>query len=438
MKFSSKILTVAVLALTCLPVVAQSENGGNSVRRRSQTGNKISNVKEADEEKGAPKTPRNIMKGGLRRGGEQNDNGNAAPANAAPVNQVETGGAIRRRTDKDKKKANARGGEVTERMQGFFETKRANDADLVYMREIYRQIDLTKDENTPLYFPEDVIDGQENLFRLILRLVVDGKIPAYEYLDGREVFTDKYKIKVGDMLDRFGIYYTPGKGSTERNPKFTIEEADVPTGQVQNYYIIERWEFDKRTNSMKTRVEAICPVLNRVGDFGGESRYPMFWVQFNNLRPYLAQEYVFLDDDNNLARYSLDDYFNLGMYKGDIYKTKNLRNLSMNQMYPDPDDLKAAQDSIDNRLRTFGDNLWVPSREEYLAQKEKEEAAAEAAAKGVEPEDRTVVEEEQAATTKKKNVRSSRSKRKRPKVKNSAVKSSSSSNAEKSVRRRKR
>ena len=54
-------------------------------------------------------------------------------------------------------------------------------------------------------------------------------------------------------------------------------------------------------------------------DFGTDAvRYPMFWVKFDQLRPFLAQQYVFLNDDNNLARYSLDDYFTLGMYDGDI------------------------------------------------------------------------------------------------------------------------
>ena len=47
----------------------------------------------------------------------------------------------------------------------------------------------------------------ESLFRIILRVVCNGQVPAYEYLDGREVFTDQYKIKVGEMLDRFHIIY---------------------------------------------------------------------------------------------------------------------------------------------------------------------------------------------------------------------------------------
>ncbi|MDE7402288.1 MAG: gliding motility protein GldN [Muribaculaceae bacterium] len=356
------------------------------------------------------------------------------------VAQVESAGGVRRRSERDKKTEQKAG--VTERMQDFYTQKEPHDADLSYMREIYRQLDLQKPENTPLYFPEDVIDGQQNLFRLMLGLVVDGSIPAYEYLDGREVFTDQYKVNVAEMLDRFGIYYQNAKGSTERNPKYAIEEADVPTTQVLNYYIIEKWEFDKRSNRMKTRVEAICPVLNRMSDFGGESKYPMFWVKYDQLRPHLAQQYVFLTDDNNLPQYSLDDYFNLGMYKGDIYKTRNLRNLSMNQMYPDPDDMARAQDSIDRRLREYGKNLWVPTREEYLAQKEREEEIAKAIAAGDTIPDRTVVSEKrvtEAKASKPRKTTRKRSSTKKPKVSSSAPKSSSANaSASKSVRRRKK
>ncbi len=371
----------------------------------------------------------------------------AAAAQDAP-------GVVRRNqsSKRGEKQEDKSGVRITDRMQGFYDSQPTHDADLALMRQIYRQLDLRETpENQPLYFPEDVVDGQQNLFRILLGLVVDGKIPAYEYLDGREVFTDQYKVKVGEMLDRFDILYQT-QGSGDR-AVYTIEEADVPTGQVLKYYIIEKWEFDKRSSRMKTYVEAICPVLTRMGDYGGEANYPMFWVKFDQLRPYLAQQYVFLTDDNNLPQYSLDDYFNLGMYKGEIYKTKNLRNLSMAQIYGDQDDLKRAQDSIDTRLREFGKNLWVPTREEYLAMKEAEAEAEEAAAKAAEageaiPERTTVVADDDTpapATTRasaragRKKATSSTAKKKKAKVsKPKSAPAQTNANAAKSVRRRKR
>jgi len=269
---------------------------------------------------------------------------------------------------------------VTGRMQNFFNEKESSDADLQWMKVIYRQIDLTKNENTPLYFPDEPVEGQDNLFRMIMKLVAADQIPVYEYLDGREIFTDQYRVKVRDMLDRFHVYYTEAKGSSEKHPKFEIDPSDVPANEVMSYYVVERWEFDRRQNKMTNRIEAICPVLHRAGDFGGEAvKYPMFWIKFSDLRPYLSTQNIFIDDDNNLASYTFDDYFQLGLYDGEIYKTRNLRNKSMMQLYPDPEELKKAQDSIQNRLENFDKNIWVPSLEEIAAMREaREKAEAEA------------------------------------------------------------
>lgn len=324
---------------------------------------------------------------------------------------------------------------VTDRMRTLYAEpgESLSEGDVQWLRVIYRQLDLDKDENAALYFPEDLIDGQENFIRILLRLLANGQISAYEYLDGREIFTDKYKINVKDMLDRFYIPYASAKGSTEKNPKFEIDESDVPTTEVLSYYVIENWQFDNRNNRLKTYVEAICPVLHRAGDFGGEPlKYPMFWVKFSDIRPYLAQQQIFTSDDNNLPSCTYDDFFNLTMYKGDIYKTRNLRNRSLMQQFPDPEDMARAQDSIQQRLDTFEDRLWVPDREEIIAARE----AREAAASGTEGEGDENIE----AAAVKKPARTTRGSDRKPaktKVKKAKQPKTTSSSATRSVRRRK-
>lgn len=255
------------------------------------------------------------------------------------------------------------------------------DASLKYMRVIYRQLDLEKeDANAPLYFPEDLVDGNENLFRIMFRLLAQNKIPAYEYLDGREEFTDQYRVKMADLIDKFELTATPAKGFSEKNPVYDFAPVDVPTYQVLAYNIIERWEFDNRTNKMRTEVEAICPVIVRDEGSDVPGKYPMFWMKMSDLKPYLRNQYIFTDDDNNLASHTYDDFFTLNMYKGDIYKTRNLRNRTLAQMTgDDPDDLKRAQDSIQNRLDHYADNLWVPSREELRLARERADSLAAAA-----------------------------------------------------------
>jgi gliding motility associated protien GldN len=340
-------------------------------------------------------------------------------------------------------------GSVSTRLQQHYADSQQSDADVRWMRVIYRELDLAEENaNAPLYYPEDLIDGNENLFRMMIRLIAENRVPAYEYLDGREVFTDQYRVKPGELFSRFDIPASPAKGYSEKNPVYDIEPIDVPTNEVLTYYVIERWTFDNRTNSMKTNVEAVCPVLRRTGDFGDDQKYPMFWMKMSDLKPYLQAQYVFTDDDNNLAKYTYDDFFTLNLYKGDIYKTLNLRNRSMAQLYPDPDDLKRAQDSIQNRLDHYADNLWVPTREELIAKREAAAAAADSIAAG------NVTDSTRTAATKTKSTKtSSRSRSRRSSSADEATtstvkttktkapkasKSSSSSSATRSVRNRKR
>ena len=360
-----------------------------------------------------------------------------------------------KKTDGDgRKKKDDNGVVITDRQQAFFEQRQPSDADLQWMKVIYRSLDLTKGKNPALYYPEEPNEDGQSLFFIIMRLLANNQITAYEYLDGREMFTDEFKVNVGELLDRFHVMYSPAKGSTEKNPKYTIEDADIPGNEVLSYYIIERWEFDTRSNQMKTRVEAVCPVLHRTDEFGGEAiKYPMFWVKLNDIRPYMANQYVFTDDDNNLPRYSLDDFFKLNMYTGDIYKTKNLRNLSLMQLYPEEKDLAHARDSIENRLQAFNNDLWVPDREVLLAQKEAREKLEQeqAEADAEEGEDGEVTQskkEEKKSSVKRSTKRgskakestSSSSKSKKTNIKQRKPKSttSSSSSATRSVRNRKR
>ena len=304
-------------------------------------------------------------------------------------------GSDTRQRDKDKKSGAAA---ISDRQQAFYEIKEPNDADLQWMKVIYRELDLTKGKNAALLYPEMPNQDGQNLYFIIMRLLAKNQISAYDY--EAEIFDEDHKINVADMFFNHYIDYTEAKGSTPKNPIYEFEDADIRGNQCLSYYVIEKWEFDTRSNQMKARVEYLCPVLHQMDDWSGETgKYPMFWVKLNDIRPYLAQQYVFTDDDNNLPRYSIDDFFKLNMYTGDIIKTKNLRNMALKQMYPEPEALKHAQDSIEQRLQRFNKDLWVPPLEELQARAEAEEKAlAEAEGELVEGEEGAEVAEGEAGT----------------------------------------
>lgn len=255
-----------------------------------------------------------------------------------------------------------------------------------WTRGIYRQLDLQKKKNLPLYFPEEIIDGQKNLFRILLELVASNQIKVYEYLDGREIFNEEYEVKTEDMLDRFHILYEVKEGRTARRNTYIIEESDVPCNEVLSYYVKENWIFDPQESTCRPVIEAICPVLHRVGDFGGEAvRYPMFWVKYDDVRPFLTQQYIMNSDFNNARNYTYDDFFTLRMFDGEIYKTQNLQNMSLVQLYPTPEAQDSARNAIEQELRQFDKSLWVsnpdnqPKQTKQQARAAKSETEAEAA-----------------------------------------------------------
>jgi hypothetical protein len=77
----------------------------------------------------------------------------------------------------------------------MFPTATEMPENVVWRRDIYREIDLNQDANAGLYYPVEPIDKQLNLFTYVFKLALNGYIPVYEYrLDGNEVFTDSAKV----------------------------------------------------------------------------------------------------------------------------------------------------------------------------------------------------------------------------------------------------
>lgn len=244
---------------------------------------------------------------------------------------------------------------LSERAKAQYTAQMPAPSDVVWKRDIYRTLDLTKEKNAALYYPVEPLGDRINVFTLIIRLVASGKVPAYEYRsDGNELFTPSNRYKVTDMLDKFYIYY-----DTKDSTTFTLNNADIPSGEVLSYFIKESSFYDQRTATYTTRVTAICPVLHRSGDFGNEvTKYPMFWLNYDDVSPYFGMTPLMTSSYNNVSNMSIDDYFVRNLYEGEIYKTSNLQNKLLAQYCPNDTAMKAEQQRIEKELVTFENKLW--------------------------------------------------------------------------------
>lgn len=233
--------------------------------------------------------------------------------------------------------------------------------EVVWKREIYRALDLKNEKNASLYYPAEPLDGKVNLFTLLFRLLAEDKIPAYEYrLDGTELMTAGNKIKFKEMLDRFHIYYQQKKQKGNRDTLLVVDDNDIPGNEVLSYFLKEAWYFDQHTSTYNSKVIALCPVLHRAGDFSSDiAKYPMFWIDYKDVSPYLSRTYIMTSNVNNVSNTSIDDYFTARLYKGDIYKTTNMLNQTLAQYCPTDSAMVKEQKHIEGQLTAFEKNLWI-------------------------------------------------------------------------------
>ena len=282
--------------------------------------------------------------------------------------------------------------------------------DVSWRRDIYRRLDLTLDENAPLYYPVEQQGDKVNLFTLLFTLLNQGKIPAYEcQLDGLENFNPSNRMHFRDMLDRRNIYYEV-EGNTIK-----VQSSDIPSSEVTRFDVKETTYYDQNTATFHSHVTAICPVLLQSDEWtldgddfggdedldsdstdgddpfsddlgpepksvapaqvssGGEKRpYPLFWVKMEDIEPYLSQHMIMISNVNNAAQMSMADFFATNKYKGSVYHTTNMQNklLSTN-----PELRKKEEAKIEKQLKDFEDHLWAAPIDS-VAQARKDSIAA--------------------------------------------------------------
>ncbi len=263
-----------------------------------------------------------------------------------------------RRQEQQATKSNSNN--MTLRQQIDFPTDEPMSGDVVWRRDVYRELDLNDEANAALYYPVEPNGQQVNLFTLLFKLIMSGPnhggVAAYSYdvNSGNEKFDESLRLSAKKFLDDYHIFYE----KTDRGVH--IDDSDIPSAEVKAYYVKESSYYDQNTSSFHRQVTALCPVMFRDDDFGdGATKYPLFWVKYSDLAPYLAKQMVMTSNVNNAAMMSIADYFATNSYKGKIYKANNMLGKTLAQeVGNDSVKLANAQQRIDSEIASFENHLW--------------------------------------------------------------------------------
>ena len=258
--------------------------------------------------------------------------------------------------------------------------------DVVWRRDIYRQLDLTKDKNAPMYYPVEPKGRQVNLFTYLFRLVLTGRVPAYKYnLDGSESFEKEDRLEVKSFLEDKSIYFE------EKDGRLSVADSDVPSAEVTSYYIKESIYFDQRTGTFNTRVTALCPIWMRAeDDFGGEvTPTPLFWINYEDVASWLSRLPMMGSNLNNVSNLTANDFFTMNHYEGKIYMTNNLQGRVLAAYCKDDSAMVKEQKKIEKQLTDFEGRIWKQPQDSTKV----DSLAATKPTKAVKSRNKTTVED---------------------------------------------
>lgn len=278
-----KIFVVGLLSLICLGTYAQRKG---TTRKRTTTAG---------------------------RAAKQNDAANTTFNAQAVVDTAKKAQPFERPMDGYYKKANILRAKVTPYAN-------LREADVVYAKRIWREIDLREKMNQYLGAPK------ARLIDVLMEAVEAGELTAY----------DPNPSKDDPNGDGFAIPLTPGKARGRLADSTVVDKFDkngdkigssMQAGEfnpdsIVRFRIKEDWVFDKQRSIFEPRIIGIAPLM-KLKVAGVETDYqPVFWIYFPEARQVLATKEA-VSRNNDATGLSFDDVFMKRLFTSIIIKVSN-------------------------------------------------------------------------------------------------------------------
>lgn len=234
------------------------------------------------------------------------------------------------------------------------------EADVMYKRRIWQEIDLRQKFNHPYYFPTLPIQDRKNLFDVVRdALLIEGSLVAYSA--GPTGEDDEFTTPLSvDSITRILNPLEPQKEYDELTGEVintTMVPRPIASEDITRYRIKEDWIWDRARSERYIRIIGLAPMKEDF-DEDGESKgfRPLFWLYYPECRYVFANSEVY-NTFNDAQRRTYEDLFQMRYFSSYIVKEDNSFN-RMISSYARGLDALAESERIQQQLFNLEHDIW--------------------------------------------------------------------------------
>ncbi len=232
------------------------------------------------------------------------------------------------------------------------------EADVLWSKRIWREIEVAEKINLPLYYPLDQIQDRKNLYTVLTEAMMDGLIQAF---DSRPVNGDEFVAPMDAeeaMKELFGVKTSITKMNEFGEPYEVDTINPFQPGDVTSYRLKEDWYFDKQRSELRVKILGIQPVCQFTDpDDGQVKTKPTAWFYFPEVR-HVIVNYEVYNRENETKRITFDDIFFKRYFSSHIIKEDNVYNRQLGAVYKDPYTELLKAEEIKREIFNFEHDLW--------------------------------------------------------------------------------